>query len=80
MPRKQAILSRISPEGLGYLLDKNSNAVIPFTVNKIPNYRGEPVTQIAPTRGDQVDYETDTSGQVVKVFLPISAQKKKFAW
>lgn len=80
MPRKQAILSRISPDGLGYLLDEKSGAVLPFTVDKIPDYRGQPVMQIEAKRGDEVDYETNVVGDVVRVFLRISDHKKRFAW
>lgn len=79
MTRKQAILSGISPDGLGYLLDKNTKDVVYFTFDKIPNYHGQSVNEINANRGDEVDYETDVRGQVVKVFLSIG-QKKRFAW
>ena len=80
MSKKEAILARITPDGLGYLLDKSSEQIVHFTFDKIPNYRGQALTEIAASRGDDVTYETDAQGHVVKVFLPLTAQKKIFAW
>ncbi len=80
MSIKKAILSRITPDGLGYLVDKKSLQVYYFTFDKLPNYRGESTEELNLSRGDEVSYEADDKGQVTKVFAPVRSQKNVFAW
>lgn len=80
MSKREAILARMTPDGLGYLFDKSSEKIVHCTFDKIPNYRGQALTQIDAARGDNVTYEADAEGRVVKVFLPLNAPKKMFAW
>ncbi|RSZ59827.1 hypothetical protein HF313_13930 [Massilia atriviolacea] len=80
MSAKKAILSRITPDGLGYLVDKRSHEIFHFTFDKIPNYRGESTEQLGLVKGDDVSYESDDDGQVTKVIIPIRSSKKMFAW
>jgi hypothetical protein len=77
---KKAILSRITPDGLGYLVDKNSHKIFYFTFDKIPNYRGESTTELGLTKGDDISYEADEDGQVTKVLIPNRTAKKVLAW
>ncbi|USX21037.1 hypothetical protein NHH82_02385 [Oxalobacteraceae bacterium OTU3REALA1] len=80
MSTKKAILSRITPDGLGYLVDKNSHKIFYFTFDKIPNYRGESTTELGLTKGDDISYEADEDGQVTKVLIPNRTAKKVLAW
>jgi hypothetical protein len=80
MSINEAILSRITPDGLGYLVDKNSRQIFFFTFDKIPNYRGESTSALGLAKGDDVSYEADANGQVTKVFVPVRNAKKVLAW
>lgn len=80
MSIKKAILSRITPDGLGYLVDKNSHKILYFTFDKIPNYRGESTAQLGLAKGDDVSYEADEDGQVTKVLIQHRDAKKALAW
>ncbi len=80
MSTRKAILSRVTPNGLGYLVDKNSRQILHFTFDKIPDYRGESTAQLGLSEGDDVLYEADENGQVAKVFIPLRSARKAFAW
>ena len=80
MSTKTAILSRVTPDGLGYLVDKSTGQILHFTFDKIPNYRGESTAQLGLAEGDDVTYEADDSGQVAKVFIPLRSARKVLAW
>lgn len=80
MGAKKAILSRVSQDGLGYLMDRTTRKVLHFTFDKIPNYRGESIAQLGICKGDEVTYEADEAGRVTKVFIQTRLPRKIFAW
>ena len=80
MSSKHAILSRVTPDGLGYLIDSSTRQVLHFTFDKIPNYRGQSTAELGISRGDDVEYEADENGQVTKVVIGIRPQKRLLAW
>jgi len=77
---KRAILSRVTPDGLGYLVDTSTKRIFHFTFDKIPNYRGQSTAQLGIARGDDVEYEADDRGQVTKVVIGSKPHKRAFAW
>lgn len=80
MSVKKAILSRVTRDGLGYLVDKDSRRILHFTFDKIPNYRGQSKEQLGIAKGDDVSYETGSDGQVTTVLIDVRENKKAFAW
>jgi hypothetical protein len=80
MSFRKAILSRVTKDGLGYLVDKSSRQTLYFTFDKIPNYRGQSLSQLGIARGDDVTYEADEGGQVTSVLIPSKPHRKMFAF
>jgi hypothetical protein len=77
----KAILSRVTQDGLGYLVDKDSHKVFAFTFDKISNYKGQTTTELGISAGSPVTYDIDGLGHVVKVEIAAPQPKKRaFAW
>lgn len=77
---KPAVLARVTPDGLGYLVDKTTRRMFYFTFDKIPNYRGQTLAQLGISRGDDVQYEADDMGQVTRVVIGQKPHKRIFSW
>jgi hypothetical protein len=77
----KAVLSRITRDGVGYLVDQGSHKVFTFTFDKIPNYRGQSAAELGIAAGSPVTYDLDNSGYVSKVQLTQPAKKRwTLAW
>ena len=57
-----AIVSRTTPNGFGYIVDKNSGKEFSFTFDKIKNYRGESAKELGLLPGVVVHYQQDLFG------------------
>lgn len=66
---KKATLSRITENGLGYLVDQADHRVLAFTFDKIPGYHGQTREKLGLKPGQVVDYDTDDEGYVAEVIL-----------
>lgn len=78
-----AILSRVTDNGLGYLVDKVTKKVLLFTFDKLPSYKGETVSQLGLKAGSPVNYALDDEGTVIAVNVITRQAKKKstlFSW
>lgn len=63
------ILSRVTKDGVGYLVDQGSQKVFTFTFDKIANYRGESASELGLAAGVIVTYDLDKFGRVGEVKL-----------
>ena len=72
------ILSRVTEDGVGYLVDQKSKNVFPFTFDKILNYRGEAPSKLGLAAGAAVTYDLDGMGQIAKVTIKAQEKKKWF--
>lgn len=66
---KKAVLSRVTENGLGYLVDQGSLRVFAFTFDKIPGYRGQSRVELGLKPGRIVNYDVDDKGFVAAVTL-----------
>jgi len=77
MAEFKGVLSRVSEDGIAYLVDQESARTFPFTFDKISGYRGEPARKLGFVAGAAVGYGLDANGHVEEVAL--MPQPKK-AW
>lgn len=68
---KIGIFSGFTSQGLGVLIDQVNLSPLVFTLNKVPGYQGEPISDFNIKRGDEVIYDTDNEGAVIEVRLRI---------
>lgn len=66
---KHATLIRVTNDGLAYLVDDGTQAVIPFTFDKIARYRGESVAELGISEGTAVTYSVDSENRVTDVVI-----------
>lgn len=78
------VISRVTENGLGYLVDQATHQVLPFTFDKIPSYKGETVSELGLKAGSVVQYDVGRDGTVAMVIIPrrqIESKKRSmFPW
>lgn len=78
------VISRVTDNGLGYLIDQATHEVLPFTFDKIPRYKGETVSELGLKAGSLVQYDVGGDGTVASVIIskPRAEYKKRtlFSW
>lgn len=79
-----SVISRVTDNGLGYLVDQATREVLPFTFDKIPRYRGESVSEMGLKADSVVQYDVGGDGTVASVIIsePRAKGKKRalFSW
>lgn len=73
---QKAIFSRVTGDGVGYLVDEGSNKTFTFTFDKIPNYRGQSPKELGISAGAPVTYDLDNAGHVSRVELTPPKKKR----
>lgn len=63
------VISRVTENGLGYLVDQTTHQVLPFTFDKIPSYKGETVSELGLKAGSVVQYDVGRDGTVALVII-----------
>lgn len=67
MKSEGQIIRTVPTMGLAYLAESSNGKVIGFSVSQLQGYRGESFEEMDLTAGATFCFETDSSGQVVKL-------------